>query len=87
MRKTGLAPAEVTAAGRNQEVLDALAAEGFRAARVELAEPAQIRDAVAGHDQVEHISGKDPDQLQQHRHIVDAATAAGLRHTRPRRVQ
>ncbi|MEX5711122.1 NAD(P)H-binding protein [Parafrankia sp. FMc6] len=80
LSKGGLVPAEVTAAGRNQEVLDALAAEGFRTARVELADPVQVRDAVAGHDRVVLISGKDPDRLQQHRQVVDAASAAGVRH-------
>ncbi|WP_018636394.1 NAD(P)H-binding protein [Parafrankia elaeagni] len=80
LRKAALAPAEITAAGRNKEVLDAFAAEGLRTAHVELGDAARIRDAVAGHEQVVLISGKDPDRLQQHRHVVDAAAAAGVRH-------
>lgn len=78
--KRGMAAADITAAGRNPQVLDALAADGHRTARVDLDDAEQIRDAVAGHDQVVLISGKDPHRLRQHRAVIDAAKAAGVRH-------
>ncbi|WP_433360346.1 NAD(P)H-binding protein [Actinoplanes sp. CA-142083] len=78
--KTGLPAADITAAGRNQDVLDALAADGYRTARVDLDDPGQISAAVAGHEQVVLISGQDPHRLQQHKAVVDAAKAAGARH-------
>jgi NAD(P)H dehydrogenase (quinone) len=80
LHKAGLPAGDITAAGRNQQVLDALRAKGYRTARVELAQPDQIRDAVAGHDRVVLISGKDPDRLRQHRHVIDAAKAARVQH-------
>ena len=66
LRKTGLSAADITAAGRNQDVLDALAADGHQSARVDLNDTGQISAAVAGHEQVVLISGKDPHRLQQH---------------------
>jgi NAD(P)H dehydrogenase (quinone) len=80
LQKAGLSAADITAAGRNQQVLDALAAEGYRTARVDLDDPEQIRAAVAGHEQVVLVSGKDPHRLQQHRAVVEAAQAAGVQH-------
>jgi NAD(P)H dehydrogenase (quinone) len=78
--KRGLAAADITAAGRNPQVLHALAADGYRSAHVDLDDVEQIRGAVAGHDQVVLISGKDPHRLQQHRAVIDAAQAAGVQH-------
>ncbi|PWR10087.1 NAD(P)-dependent oxidoreductase [Micromonospora acroterricola] len=80
LRKRNLAAADVTAAGRNQQVLDALAAAGYRTVRVDLDDADQIRAAVAGHDQVVLISGNDPHRLRQHRAVIDAAAAAGVEH-------
>ncbi|WCN79081.1 NAD(P)H-binding protein [Micromonospora sp. LH3U1] len=80
LRKRGQAADDVTAAGRNPQVLDALAADGYRTVRVDLDDADQTRAAVAGHDQVVLISGKDPHRLQQHRAVVDAAKAAAVRH-------
>jgi NAD(P)H dehydrogenase (quinone) len=80
LQKAGLSAADITAAGRNPQVLDALAAEGYRTARVDLDDAEQIGTAVAGHEQVVLISGKDPHRLQQHRAVIDAAKAAGVRH-------
>lgn len=78
--KRGLAAADITAAGRNPQILDALAADGYRTARVDLDDVAQIRDTVAGHDQVVLISGTDPHRLQQHRAVIDAAKDSAVRH-------
>jgi NAD(P)H dehydrogenase (quinone) len=80
LRKGGRPAGDITAAGRNQYILEALDADGYRTARVELGNPGQVRDAVAGHDQVVLISGKDPDRVRQHRHVIEAATAAGVQH-------
>jgi NAD(P)H dehydrogenase (quinone) len=80
LHQRGLAKADITAAGRNQQVLDALAADGYRAVRVDLDDAGQIRAAVTGHDQVVLISGSDPHRLQQHRAVIDAAKAAGVQH-------
>jgi NAD(P)H dehydrogenase (quinone) len=80
LHKAGLPAADITAAGRNADVLDALAADGYRTARVDLDDASQISAAVTGHDQVVLISGKDPHRLQQHKAVIDAATAAGVRH-------
>jgi NAD(P)H dehydrogenase (quinone) len=80
LQKAGLPAAGITAAGRNADVLDALAAHGYRTARVDLDDAGQISVAVTGHDQVVLISGKDPHRLQQHKAVIDAAKTAGVRH-------
>jgi NAD(P)H dehydrogenase (quinone) len=80
LHRRGVAAADITAAGRNRQVLDTFAAEGYRTARVDLDDTDQIRAAVSGHDQVVLISGKDPHRLRQHRAVIDAAKAAGARH-------
>src|ERR1700712_3944993 len=80
LQQAGLSSADITAAGRNQQILDTLSNDGYRTARVDLDDPAQIRDAIAGHDQVVLISGKDPHRLQQHQQVIDAATAVGVQH-------
>lgn len=80
LRKRGLAPAGITAAGRNKQVLDALAADDYRTVHVDLDDVDQIHAAVAGHDQVVLISGKDPHRLQQHLAVIDAAAAGGVQH-------
>jgi NAD(P)H dehydrogenase (quinone) len=80
LHKRGLAPADITAAGRNQQILDDLAADGYRTARVDLDDAAQIRAAVAGHDHVVLVSGKDPHRLRQHHEVINAAQTAGVKH-------
>ncbi|GAB3274215.1 SDR family oxidoreductase [Kineosporia babensis] len=80
LRKRGVEASAITAAGRNQDVLSALAAEGYRTATVELSDAQQVAAAVDGHDRVVLISGLDPDRVQQHRNVVDAARAAGVQH-------
>lgn len=80
LHQRGVAAADITAAGRNQQALDAFAAEGYRTARADLDDTDHIRAAVAGHDKVALISGNDPHRLRQHRAVIDAAKAAGARH-------
>jgi NAD(P)H dehydrogenase (quinone) len=80
LRKRGLAAADITAAGRNEQVLGTLAADGHPTVRVNLDDPDLIRAAVTGHDQVVLISGTDPHRLRQHRAVIDAAKAAGVGH-------
>ncbi|WP_432981907.1 NAD(P)H-binding protein [Dactylosporangium sp. CA-233914] len=80
LRKRGVAAADITAAGRNQQVLEALAIDGYRTIRVDLDDADQTRAAIAGHDQVVLVSGNEPQRLQQHRAVIDAAKTAGVRY-------
>ena len=80
LQKAGVPAADITAAGRNRQALDAFAAEGYRAARVDLDDAGQISAAVAGRDKVVLISGKDPHRLQQHKAVIDAAKESGVQH-------
>jgi NAD(P)H dehydrogenase (quinone) len=80
LQKRGTAAADITAAGRKQEVLDGLAAEDYRTVQVELGDAEQVRAAVNGHDQVVLISSGEPTRLQQHQNVIDAAKAAGVGH-------
>jgi hypothetical protein len=78
--KAGLPAGDITATGRNQEVLAALAAQGFRTAQVDLSDAGQVAGAVAGQDKVVLISGNEPTRLQQHLGVIEAAKAAGVHH-------
>ena len=80
LRKAGVDPAEITGAGRNQEVLAELADDGYRTATVKMSDAGQVARAVTGHDRVVLISGMDPTRLQQHRSVVEAAKAAQVKH-------
>jgi NAD(P)H dehydrogenase (quinone) len=80
LHKRGVAPADIAAAGRNQQALDALAADGYRTVRLDLDDVDQVSAAVAGNAQVVLISGKDPHRLRQHRAVIDAAAAAEVQH-------
>ncbi|KXO91159.1 hypothetical protein AXK61_06205 [Tsukamurella pseudospumae] len=70
----------MTAAGRNRDRLDELAARGFATATVDLSSPARAAEVVSGHSEVVLISGGDPDRLDQHRGVIEAARAAGVDH-------
>jgi len=76
----GVDPATITAAGRNEARLEALASAGFRTAIVNLSDVARVSEVVAQHAEVVLISGGDPDRVEQHRTVIDAAKAAGVRH-------
>jgi NAD(P)H dehydrogenase (quinone) len=72
--------ASITAAGRNAGRLGEFAAAGFRSAEVDLSDAERVADLVGQHTDVVLISGGDPDRLAQHRSVIDAARAAGIRH-------
>lgn len=80
LQKRGLTAGDITAAGRNPDVLAAFDADGYRTARVDLDDAGQIGAAIASSERVVLISGKDPHRLEQHRAVIDAAKAAGVRH-------
>ncbi len=72
--------ASITAAGRNTARLSELAAAGFSTAEVDLSDAERVAELVGQHTDVVLISGGDPDRLTQHRSVIDAARAAGVRH-------
>jgi NAD(P)H dehydrogenase (quinone) len=80
LQRAGQRAADITAAGRNKDILDTLAAQGYRTVQVELSDAEQVRQAIADHEQVVLISGGEPTRLQQHQNVIDAATTAGVRH-------
>lgn len=76
----GTTPETITAVGRNTSRLAELAEAGFTTAALDLADAAGVADLVSGHSDIVLISASDPDRLQQHRSVVDAAKNAGARH-------
>ena len=53
----GVAPATVTAAGRNPSRLAELGKSGFATVKIEMPDSARVADVVAGHRRVVLISG------------------------------
>lgn len=77
----GTVPADLLALGRNQERLDELAGRGLRTARVDLSEPGSLEGVLDGVETVLLISASEPGKrVPQHRAVIDAAAAAGVRH-------
>jgi NAD(P)H dehydrogenase (quinone) len=74
----GVAPATVTAAGRNPSRLAELGKSGFTT--VNMSDSARVADVVAGHRRVVLISGGDPNRLDQHTAVIKAATKAQVEH-------
>ena len=72
----GVAPATVTAAGRNPSRLAELGKSGFATAQTDMSDSARVADVVAGHRRVVLISGRDPNRLDQHTAVIKAATKA-----------
>ena len=76
----GVAPATVTAAGRNPSRLAELGKSGFAMAKIDMSDSARVADVVAGHRRVVLISGRDPNRLDQHTAVIKAATKAQVEH-------
>ncbi|PXA70357.1 SDR family oxidoreductase [Cryobacterium arcticum] len=79
----GVAPAEITAVGRNTARLAHLAATGVATAVIDYSSPASLAAAFAGAgaDQLMLVSGSEVGQrVAQHTNAITAAVAAGVRH-------
>ena len=77
--RDGIAPADITAGGRQVDKLGDLAARGVRVARIDYDEPASLAAAIEGHDTLVLVSASEPGhRVDQHRAAIDAAVAAGV---------
>ena len=75
----GVAPAEITAVGRNTARLADLAATGVATAVVDYSDPASLAAAFAGADLLMLVSGSEVGQrVAQHTNAITAAVAAGV---------
>ena len=73
----GVEPGSITATGRAVERLAGFEERGVRTLRVDLDERAEVEAAVAGAERVLLVSGTEPQRVDQHRRVVDAAVAVG----------
>jgi NAD(P)H dehydrogenase (quinone) len=73
----GVPAGDIIATGRATDKIKDLADRGVQVRAVEFGDPAAVRAAVAGADRVLLVSGMDPDRVEQHRNVIDAARAAG----------
>lgn len=74
----GVAPDDITAAGRNTSRLADLAALGVKTAAIDYDNPASLDAAFAGADLVMLVSGREPQRVTQHGNAITAAAAAGV---------
>ena len=75
----GVAPAEITAVGRNTARLADLAETGVATAVVDYSDPASLAAAFAGADLLMLVSGSEVGQrVAQHTNAITAAAAAGV---------
>jgi NAD(P)H dehydrogenase (quinone) len=75
----GVAPAEITAVGRNAERLAALAETGVATAVIDYNDPTSLSAAFAGADALMLVSGSEVGQrVTQHTNAITAAVAAGV---------
>jgi NAD(P)H dehydrogenase (quinone) len=75
----GVAPAEITAVGRNTARLADLAATGVTTAVIDYADPASLAAAFTGADVLMLVSGSEVGQrVTQHTNAITAAAAAGI---------
>jgi len=75
----GVAPAEITAVGRNTGRLAELAASGVGTAVIDYTDPASLEAAFAGADVLMLVSGSEVGQrVAQHTNAITAAVAAGV---------
>lgn len=76
-----VAPATITAVGRNTARLAELTEAGFTVAALDFSDAASVADLISGHSGTDFdvvlISGSDPDRLAQHRCVITAAKDAG----------
>lgn len=69
----GTSPDRILAVGRNTDVLASLARFGVRTRRVDMDVAAEVTAAVQDSSTVVLISGTEPQRLEQHRRVIDAA--------------
>jgi NAD(P)H dehydrogenase (quinone) len=75
----GVAPAEITAVGRNTDRLADLAATGVATAVIDYTDPASLAAAFTGADVLMLVSGSEVGQrVAQHTNAITAAVAAGV---------
>lgn len=75
----GVAPAEITAVGRNAERLSDLATAGVGTAVADYSDPASLAAAFAGADVLMLVSGSEVGQrVAQHSNAITAAVTAGV---------
>ena len=75
----GVAPAEITAVGRNADRLADLAQSGVGTAIIDYNDPATLAAAFAGADALMLVSGSEVGQrVSQHSNAITAAVAAGV---------
>ena len=75
----GVAPAEITAVGRNADRLADLAQSGVGTAIIDYNDPATLAAAFAGADALMLVSGSEVGQrVSQHTNAITAAVAAGV---------
>lgn len=79
---SAVAPDRIVVTSRDPEVLARWAARGVDARRADYDDPAALRAAFAGGERLFFVSGMDvgADRQRQHRNVVEAAQAAGIRH-------
>ena len=78
--RDGATASEIVAGGRNVAKLEDLAAEGVTTVSLDYNDAASIAAALDGADILVLVSASDPGQrLPQHRALVDAAVAAGVK--------
>lgn len=74
-----LPPAEVIAGARTPDKLRALAEQGVVVRPLDYNQPATVEAALRGADRVLLISGLEPNRVEQHRTVIQAARRAGVR--------
>lgn len=78
---TKVDPSTIIAGARSTDKVADLAGRGITVRHLDYTDPASIATAVEGVEQVLLISGTDLGQrVEQHRAVIDAATAAGVKH-------
>ncbi|CAN5222247.1 MAG: SDR family oxidoreductase [Nocardioides sp.] len=74
----GVAPADIVATGRATAKLSDLADRGVRVVAVDRDDAGAVASVLNEGDRVLLISGIEPNRVEQHRTVIDAAVAAGV---------
>lgn len=73
----GVASADIVATGRATDKLADLAEQGVRVVAVDRNDPTAVASVIGAGDRVLLVSGIEPNRVEQHRTVIDAAVAAG----------
>jgi NAD(P)H dehydrogenase (quinone) len=76
--RRGVPASEVIAGARNLDKAQSFAAQGVKVKKVDYNDPQTIEAALAGVDRVLLISGFEPNRVEQHRAVIEAAKRAGV---------